>query len=83
MDFNDLLIETYNLLNTDKEVRKKYQQTYRHILVDEYQDTNPIQMEILNLLVNRNRNGNGASFWICGDDWQRSIVSPAHLSEIF
>ena len=67
MDFNDLLIETYNLLNSDKEVRKKYQQTYRHILVDEFQDTNPAQMQILNLLVN---SGNGASYWICGDDWQ-------------
>ena len=67
MDFNDLLIETYTLLNEDKEVRKKYQQTYKHILVDEFQDTNPAQMQILNLLVNGE---NGASYWICGDDWQ-------------
>ena len=67
MDFNDLLIETYNLLNENKEVRKKYQQTYKHILVDEFQDTNPAQMQILNLLVNGE---NGASYWICGDDWQ-------------
>ena len=73
MDFNDLLTETHNLLKGDKEIRKKYQQTYRHILVDEFQDTNPTQMEILNLLVKKGQ-GNGASFWICGDDWQ-SIYS--------
>jgi DNA helicase-2/ATP-dependent DNA helicase PcrA len=73
MDFNDLLIETYNLLHENTEVRKKYQDAYRHILVDEFQDVNPAQSSLLNLLVN-NRNGNGASFWICGDDWQ-SIYS--------
>ena len=73
LDFNDLLTETHNLLKTSKEVQLKYQKAYRHILVDEYQDTNPIQSEILNLLINR-ENGKGASFWICGDDWQ-SIYS--------
>jgi DNA helicase-2/ATP-dependent DNA helicase PcrA len=68
-DFNDLLVETHNLLKTKSEVREKYQQTYRHVLVDEFQDTNPAQMEILKLLVG-NTNGNESSFWICGDDWQ-------------
>ena len=73
LDFNDLLVETHTLLNNNEEVKDKYRQTYRHILVDEFQDTNPAQMEILKLLVG-NRNGHESSFWICGDDWQ-SIYS--------
>ena len=34
MDFNDLLVETYNLLLQNQEIREKYQDTYRHLLVD-------------------------------------------------
>lgn len=68
LDLNDLLMETYKLLKENKSVRKKYQYQYSHILVDEFQDTNPAQMGILRLLVS-GRNGN-TSFWVCGDDWQ-------------
>ncbi len=68
MDLNDLLMETYRLLKENKDVRKKYQDQYSHILVDEFQDTNPAQMSILRLLVS-GRNGD-SSFWVCGDDWQ-------------
>lgn len=68
LDLNDLLMETYKLLKENKEVRKKYQEQYSHILVDEFQDTNPVQMGILRLLVS-GRNGD-SSFWVCGDDWQ-------------
>ncbi|HOG81993.1 MAG TPA: ATP-dependent helicase [Smithellaceae bacterium] len=68
LDLNDLLMETYKLLKENKEVRKKYQEQYSHILVDEFQDTNPAQMGILKLLVSE-RNGD-SSFWVCGDDWQ-------------
>jgi DNA helicase II / ATP-dependent DNA helicase PcrA len=71
MDFNDLLVETYNLLLQNQEIREKYQDTYRHILVDEFQDTTPLQVEILKLLIN---NGKTSSFWVCADDWQ-SIYS--------
>jgi len=67
-DLNDLLMETYKLLKDNEEVKKKYQEQYSHILVDEFQDTNPAQMSILRLLV-AGRNGN-SSFWVCGDDWQ-------------
>jgi hypothetical protein len=69
LDFNDLLIETYELLKGDEDIKRKYQEAYKHILVDEFQDTNPSQMEILNLLV-KNQNGNGTSFYVTGDDWQ-------------
>jgi DNA helicase II / ATP-dependent DNA helicase PcrA len=68
LDLNDLLMETYKLLKENQEVRGKYQDQYSHILVDEFQDTNPAQMSILRLLVS-GRNGN-SSFWVCGDDWQ-------------
>lgn len=66
LDFDDLLVETYQLLG-HQSVRKRYQQAYTHILVDEFQDINPAQLEILKHLVNRN---GSSSFWICGDDWQ-------------
>ena len=67
LDFNDLIIETCQLLKNTPEIREKYQQTFRHILVDEFQDTNPAQAEILNLLVGRAKD---TSFYVTGDDWQ-------------
>jgi len=67
LDFNDLIIETCQLLKNSPEIREKYQQTFRHILVDEYQDTNPAQAEILNLLIGKTKD---SSFYVTGDDWQ-------------
>ena len=69
MDFDDLLVNAYQLLKSDDTVRQKYREIFRHLLVDEFQDTNPIQMEILTLLLPSD-NGNDSSFWICGDDAQ-------------
>ena len=66
-DFDDLLTQTHELLAADGNVLDKYRSTFQHILVDEFQDTNPAQMAILRQLVNGK---NGGSFWICGDDWQ-------------
>ena len=68
-DLNDLLIETYILLEENKDIRKKYQDMYSHILIDEFQDTNPAQMGIVNLLV-KERNHQKASLFVVGDDWQ-------------
>jgi DNA helicase II / ATP-dependent DNA helicase PcrA len=70
MDFDDLLVETYLALKEDHNVREKYRCIFKHLLVDEFQDTNPAQMEILKLLIGDSGNGNGSSFWVCGDDWQ-------------
>lgn len=67
LDFDDLLVEVYGLLRSCDEKRRYCRQTFPHILVDEYQDTNPAQMEILNLLT---RHCDGSSFWVCGDDCQ-------------
>ncbi len=51
MDFDDLLFRTVNLLDLYAEVRERYAETFRHVLVDEYQDTNHAQYRMLQLLV--------------------------------
>lgn len=68
-DFDDLLVQTYQVLKDDERVREKYREVFRHLLVDEFQDTNPAQMAIIKLLVSTG-NGNESSFWVCGDDAQ-------------
>jgi DNA helicase II / ATP-dependent DNA helicase PcrA len=51
MDFDDLLLRTVNLLELFADVRERYAASFRHILVDEYQDTNHAQYRLLQLLV--------------------------------
>jgi len=67
LDFDDLLVEVYNLLSNNNQKREKYRNIYRHLLVDEFQDTNPLQIELLRALVSEEED---SSFWACGDDWQ-------------
>jgi len=88
LDFDDLLVETYRLLSENDEVRDKYKATFLHLLVDEFQDINPIQSEILKILVNSSEKG--TSFWVCGDDWQSiyaftgaSIATILNFKEMF
>jgi DNA helicase II / ATP-dependent DNA helicase PcrA len=50
MDFDDLLFRTVNLLELFEEARAQYRDTFRHVLVDEYQDTNHAQYRLLQLL---------------------------------
>lgn len=69
LDFDDLLTETVRLLRDVPEVRHKYQQQFKHILIDEYQDTNAAQYAIVKYLVNGDQN-----ICVVGDDWQ-SIYS--------
>lgn len=73
-DFDDLLFDTYRLLTYREDIREKYRDVFTHILVDEYQDTNPAQMEIIKLLIGDGDREKGFSFWVCGDDAQ-SIYS--------
>ena len=68
LDFDDLLIQTYELLKNDPKVREKYLEMFNSVLIDEFQDTNPVQLEILKLLITDNQNN--SSFWVCGDDHQ-------------
>lgn len=69
MDFDDLLLYTFLLFDKAEEVRKKYAQRFRYILVDEYQDTNYAQHAIVNLLTKDNHH-----ICVVGDDAQ-SIYS--------
>src|SRR3990167_6205858 len=69
LDFDDLLIETVRLLREKPEVRDRWRQTFKHIMIDEYQDTNAAQYAIVRSLVNDSRN-----ICVVGDDWQ-SIYS--------
>lgn len=50
LDFHDLLLEVHRLLKQRPDWRETYRRAYPHILVDEYQDTNPAQVAILNQL---------------------------------
>lgn len=56
LDFDDLLIETVRLLREDVMVRTRWQQRIRYLMVDEYQDTNPCQLELVQLLVGAHKN---------------------------
>jgi len=67
LDFSDLLMEAHTLLTESEDLRDRYRQSYHHLLVDEYQDSNPAQIAVLNKLAGTNEN---ASLWVCGDDWQ-------------
>jgi ATP-dependent DNA helicase Rep len=65
VDFDDLIQLPLKLLQRDEEVRTRWQQQFRHILVDEYQDTNAVQYDLLKLLA-----GDKGSFTAVGDDDQ-------------
>ncbi len=69
LDFDDLLVEAHRLLHDSPEVRKRLQEQFKYILVDEYQDTNHLQYRIIKLLLNGKNN-----ICVVGDDWQ-SIYS--------
>ena len=56
LDFDDLLIKTVRLLKGVAEVREKYNNKFRYILVDEYQDTNSLQFNLISLLTEKQQN---------------------------
>ena len=56
LDFDDLLLKTYNILKNNKDILEKYQNLWKYIHIDEYQDTNKVQYETAKLLAEKNRN---------------------------
>ncbi len=69
MDFDDLLVLTLKLLKEHQDLRNLYQRKFLHVLVDEYQDTNKVQCDLIDLLV-----GEKKHLMVVGDDAQ-SIYS--------
>jgi DNA helicase II / ATP-dependent DNA helicase PcrA len=65
LDFDDLLLQTVRLLSEHEDVRALYRKRYRHLLVDEYQDTNHPQYEIVKQIGGEHRN-----VCVVGDDDQ-------------
>lgn len=65
LDFDDLLVKTVQLLETQLDVRENYQERFRYIMVDEYQDTNTVQFRLVSLLAGKYRN-----LCVVGDDDQ-------------
>jgi len=56
LDFDDLLFKTAHLLSTHEDIREYYQDKWKYVHVDEYQDTNQVQYRIVQLLVHKHRN---------------------------
>ena len=65
LDFDDLLIKTVKLLRVSDETREKYNDRYKYILVDEYQDTNALQFSLISFLTEKQQN-----ICVVGDDAQ-------------
>ena len=65
LDFDDLLVKTVELFQTAPDVLEKYQNRYRYVMVDEYQDTNHAQYRLVSLLAQKNSN-----LCVVGDDDQ-------------
>jgi DNA helicase II / ATP-dependent DNA helicase PcrA len=65
LDFDDILQKTVQIFQKYPKVLEKYQNIFRYILIDEYQDTNHAQYILVNLLAERHRN-----LCVVGDDWQ-------------
>lgn len=65
LDFDDLLMKTVQLFRSDPEVLESYQERFRYIMVDEYQDTNTVQFKFVSLLAAKYQN-----LCVVGDDDQ-------------
>ena len=65
LDFDDLLVKTVQLFDTQPDVLENYQERFRYIMVDEYQDTNTVQFKLVSLLAGKYRN-----LCVVGDDDQ-------------
>ncbi len=69
LDFDDLILMTVKLLKKNLDIQKKWQNQFRYVMIDEYQDTNEAQYQLVKLLTSESNN-----IAVVGDDWQ-SIYS--------
>jgi DNA helicase-2/ATP-dependent DNA helicase PcrA len=69
LDFDDLINRTVHLLQSKPEIRKKWRDQFKYIMIDEYQDTNAAQYKLVKMLT-----GDAKNIAVVGDDWQ-SIYS--------
>jgi len=65
LDFDDLILETIRLLEQHPELRAAYHERYKHVMVDEFQDVNSLQVKLLRLLITPE-----TQLFCVGDDWQ-------------
>ena len=65
VDFEDMMIRTLHMLESDKESLNIWQEKYKYIMVDEFQDVSPVQLRLINMLAQKNRN-----IFVVGDDDQ-------------
>ena len=70
VDFGELMLRSYELLRDNAHVREHYRRRFRHILVDEFQDTNKLQYAWLKLLAGLPGEGGGSALLAVGDDDQ-------------
>ncbi len=69
LDFDDLIGKAVELMANHEDVRRRWQERFKYVLIDEYQDTNSAQYKLVKFLVNKKQN-----IAVVGDDWQ-SIYS--------
>ncbi|MGM0440836.1 MAG: ATP-dependent helicase [Elusimicrobiota bacterium] len=82
MDFGKLLTTTYSIIKSDNRIKKEIQEKYKYILVDEYQDTNPAQVNLLKVIAQPQNN-----YFAVGDE-QQSIYGfrgarPQHIMDYY
>lgn len=65
LDFNDMITKTISLFKNRHEIAEKYREKFKHILVDEFQDVNNLQVELIKLLLTKDN-----TLFCVGDDWQ-------------
>ena len=78
VDFSELLLRSYELLSRNAAIREHYQARFRHILVDEFQDTNPLQYRWLKLLAGKDN----ALFAVGDDDQSIYAFRGAHVGNM-
>jgi DNA helicase-2/ATP-dependent DNA helicase PcrA len=90
LDFDDLLLETLKLLKNNTVIKQQFQNRVRHILVDEYQDTNVVQHELLKIMALLNKELAIDSVCAVGDEDQSiyswrgaTVANMAHFKNVF